>query len=88
MNRAMKMHVGWKAIAKRLGVRDVRTARRIAEKFSLPIIRFEKAPMMDETIFLIWLSENLKASREVAAKGTTCEGEDPSESLSRAEMEG
>ncbi len=87
MNTAMKMHVGWRAIAKRLGVRDLRTARRIAEKFSLPIIRFEKAPMMDETIFLIWLSENLKAAREAAAESKTCEGKEPSESLARAGME-
>ncbi len=84
MNAAMKMHAGWRAIAKRLGVRDVRTARRIAEKFSLPIIKFEKAPMMDETIFLIWLSENLKAAREAAAERKACEGKEPSESRSSA----
>ena len=62
------IYVGWKSIAKRLGVRDVRTAKSLVEKNCVPIYRIGKSPRLDEAIYLLWVSEVLQITAEKAGQ--------------------
>ncbi len=55
-----KSHTGWRAIARRLGLRDIKTARRWAIKFSIPVIKFGKLVVLDEDIYRLWFAENIQ----------------------------
>lgn len=57
-------HVGWRAIARRLGVKDIRTAKSLVWKNHIPVIRFGKSPRLDEAIYLLWVSEFIRITAE------------------------
>lgn len=62
------MHVGWKAIAARLGVKDVRTAKALVKKYSIPTYRFGKFTRLDEPIFRMYLIEFQQINAEMAGQ--------------------
>lgn len=57
-------HAGWKKIAARLGLKDVDTARRWAKKHHIPVVIFGRTAVLDESMYVLWLSEVLKLSGE------------------------
>ena len=61
-------YTGWKAIAKRLGVKDIRTAKSLVRKNHIPVIRFGKSPRLDEVIYLAWVSEFIRITAENAGQ--------------------
>jgi hypothetical protein len=58
------IHTGWRAIAKRLGVRDPRTARSLVKRYRLPVFRIGKSPRLDEAILRVWIVEFTRTSAE------------------------
>ena len=62
------IHVGWRAIAKRLGVRDIRTAKSLVEKNIIPIYRIGKSPRLDEAIYILWVSTFIQVKAERAGQ--------------------
>lgn len=62
------IYVGWRAIAKRLGVKDVRTAKSLVRNNSVPVYRLGKSPRLDEAIYILWVSEVLQISAEKAGQ--------------------
>jgi hypothetical protein len=57
------IHVGWKAIARRLGVRDIRTVKSLVQKNHVPVYRLGKSPRLDESTYLRWTGEIVRLSR-------------------------
>jgi hypothetical protein len=57
-------HSGWKAIAARLGVRDVRTAKRWVKQSHIPVFRMGKFVVLDESIYRVWMSSLLEIHKE------------------------
>jgi len=57
------IHVGWRAIARRLGVRDIRTAKNLVRKNHVPVYRLGKSPRLDESTYLRWTREIIRLSR-------------------------
>lgn len=57
-------HTGWKQIAARLGLKDVDTARRWAKKYHIPVVIFGRRAVLDEGLYVLWLSEVIKISEE------------------------
>ncbi len=62
------MHRGWKQIARRIGVADVRTARKFAKLHHLPIYYMGRSPVLDEPIFRVWIAENIALRGEDTAR--------------------
>lgn len=59
-----KSHTGWKAIAARLGLRDVRTARKWVVKYGVPVLFMGRKPTLDEAIYQVWLVNYAEIMRE------------------------
>jgi hypothetical protein len=57
------IHTGWKAIARRLGVKDIRTAKNLVRKNHVPVYRLGKSPLLDEAVYLVWVEEIVRLSR-------------------------
>lgn len=57
------IHVGWEAIARRLGVRDIRTVKRLVQKNHVPVYRLGKSPRLDESTYLRWTGTIVRLSR-------------------------
>lgn len=57
-------HAGWKKIAVRLGLKDVDAARRWVKKCHIPVVIFGRTAVLDESMYVLWLSEVLKLSAE------------------------
>lgn len=57
------IHVGWQNIARRLGVKDVRTAKNLVRKNHVPVYRLGKSPRLDESTYLRWTGEVVRLSR-------------------------
>lgn len=57
------IYVGWKSIARRLGVRDIRTAKSLVRKNHVPVYRLGKSPRLDESTYLRWTGEIVRLSR-------------------------
>ncbi len=68
MTPNMTMHTGWRAITKRLGLADVKSARRLVLKYHVPVIRFGRRVMMDEAIFRVWIAKIVELREEAAAR--------------------
>lgn len=62
------MHTGWKAIAKRLGVKDIRTAKSLVWKNHIPVYRIGKSPRLDEAVYLVWVEEVVRFNRKMEEK--------------------
>ena len=62
------IYVGWRAIAKRLGVRDIRTAKSLVKKYRVPVYRIGKSPRLDEAIYLTWAGNFIDISTEYERK--------------------
>lgn len=58
------IHTGWKSIAKRLGVKDIRTAKSLVRKNHVPVYRLGKSPRLDEAVYLVWVGEVVRLSRK------------------------
>lgn len=52
-------HSGWKAIAKRLGIRSTATARRWVKKSGVPVLIVGHTAVLDEAVYLAWYRENI-----------------------------
>ncbi len=50
----MALRVGWKEICKLLGCKDIRTARKWAKNFSMPLIRVYGRPTILDRHFESW----------------------------------
>jgi hypothetical protein len=50
----MALRVGWKEICKLLGCKDIRTARKWAKNFSMPLIWVYGRPTILDTRFESW----------------------------------
>lgn len=70
MTPNMVTHIGWKAIAKRLGRSDIKSTRRAVKKSHIPIYWLGRSPVLDEAIFRVWVAENV-AQRTRLADGDT-----------------
>lgn len=68
MTPNMLTHIGWKAIAKRLGRSDIKSTRRAVKKCHIPIYYLGRSPVLDEAIFRAWIAENVAARQEFAAR--------------------
>lgn len=62
------IYVGWRAIAKRLGVRNIRTAKSLVERNCLPVYRIGKSPRLDEDIYILWVSKFIQVTGERASQ--------------------
>lgn len=62
------VHVGWKAIARRLGVKDIRTAKALTHKYRVPVYKIGKFPRLDETVFRLWVVTFQQYSAENAGR--------------------
>ena len=59
-----KSYVGWKAISKRIGVKDPRTTRRWVVKYGVPVLFMGRTPTLDEAIYRVWLVSYAEVLRE------------------------
>lgn len=57
-------HTGWKAIAKRLGVRDIDTAKRRVKRFKIPVVKMGNAVALDEAVYRTWYANFAKITQE------------------------
>ena len=62
------IYVGWKSIAKRLGVKDPRTARSLVRRYCIPVYRIGKSPRLDESIYRLWVAAFVRRSAEEVLK--------------------
>lgn len=51
-------HRGWKAIAKRFGVKDIRTAVKYVKTFHIPVMKECGTVCLEEDLYLLWKKEN------------------------------
>ena len=56
-------HRGWKAIANRLAVKDIRTAQKYVRRFSIPVTKECGTVCLEEELYLEWKRENLRIVR-------------------------
>ncbi len=59
-------HIGWKAIAKRLGRSDIKSTRNMVKRTHIPIYYLNRSPVLDEAIFRAWIAQNV-AERKTPA---------------------
>jgi hypothetical protein len=64
-------HSGWKAIANRLGVRDIDTAKRRVKKYSIPVIRLGRCPVLDEAVYHAWYTNFVAFSQKIGGGRNT-----------------
>ena len=57
-------HRGWDAIAKRLGVKTTRTARKLAETYSIPVLKFGSRVFLEEGIYMEWLRKVIEITEK------------------------
>lgn len=57
-------HTGWKAIAKRLGVRTIDTAKVRVRKFKIPVVKLGNAVALDEAVYCAWYQNLVEVSQE------------------------
>lgn len=62
------IYTGWKAIARRLGVKDIRTAKNLVRKNHVPVYRLGKSPRLDEAVYLVWVEEVVRFNRKMEEK--------------------
>lgn len=58
------IHIGWRAIGRRLGVRDIRTIKNLIKNNHVPIYRIGKSPRLDESTYIRWTVEVINLSKK------------------------
>ena len=70
-------HRGWKAIAKRLGLSDLKATRRHVKKYKIPVVMMNRNPVLDEAVYRVWYQKYYEVSCDIELVAKTPEKHRP-----------